>query len=139
MGAVARAEVIWIEGENSYRASVTRHPWWYDKVKRDQLSGGDFISNWDASKVGEAEYHFNAKSAGSFEFWVRANPVQSSMTYQLNDGPQTPVDMNANQVGVTNIAADNGLDVRFIAWLKFHQPEQSSWLSRLLRVRHRCV
>jgi hypothetical protein len=117
LGSACRAEVIWVEGENPFRASVTRHPWWYDKVKRDQLSGGDFISNWDPNKVGEVEYHFNAKQAGSYEFWIRANPVQSSMTYQLNGGEQKSVDMNAN-VGATNIAADNGLDVRFIAWLK---------------------
>jgi hypothetical protein len=117
-GRLCSAEVIWVEGENPFRASVTRHPWWYDKVKHDRLSGGDLISNWDPNKVGEVEYRFVASQAGSFDFWVRANPVQSSMTYQLNAGPQTPINMTGNLVGSTNIAADNGLDVRFIAWIR---------------------
>ena len=38
-----RAETIWIEGEKPVRSTMNRHPWWYDQVKRDQFSGGDFI------------------------------------------------------------------------------------------------
>ncbi len=40
------ADYIWIEGESPQSQTVSRHPWWYDKVKKDQLTGGDFISNW---------------------------------------------------------------------------------------------
>ena len=29
---------------------MNRHPWWYDQVKRDHFSGGDFISNFDKDK-----------------------------------------------------------------------------------------
>src|SRR5580704_7588009 len=50
---------IWIEGENPTVNKMNRHPWWYDQVKRDQLSGGDLISNW-SDKPGEAEYKFTA-------------------------------------------------------------------------------
>jgi len=114
----SRAEVIWIEGENPFRASVTRHPWWYDKVQRDQLSGGDYISNWDDKKTGEAEYHFNAKQSASYEFWVRANPVDTILTYQLNGGGITQIATADNRVGLTNIAENNALDIRMIAWFK---------------------
>ena len=37
---VSHAEVLWIEGESPTTSTMHRHPWWYDKVKRDQLSGG---------------------------------------------------------------------------------------------------
>jgi hypothetical protein len=114
----ARAELIWVEGENPFRSSVTRHPWWYDKVQKDQLSGGDYISNWDDKKAGEAEYHFNAKQTGDYEFWVRANPIDTTLIYQLNGGDPTTIDTADNRVGLTNIAENNALDLRFIAWLK---------------------
>jgi len=53
----ARSEVIWVEGENPIRSTMHRHPWWYDKVQRDQLSGGDFISNWDPKNAGDLSIH----------------------------------------------------------------------------------
>src|SRR5277367_2699256 len=85
----AHAAYIWIEGEAPTKANVKRHPWWYDRVKTDELSGGDMISNWDDSKAGELEYVFQAPTAGEYEFWVRANPVQTKLSYQLNEGAWT--------------------------------------------------
>ena len=41
-----RAAVIWVEGEKPVRSTMHRHPWWYDQVKREQFSGGDFMSNF---------------------------------------------------------------------------------------------
>ena len=73
----APAEILWIEGEKPAAQTMTRHPWWYDQVKRDQLSGGDFISNFDKDKRAEAEYAVAAEQAGRYQFWVRANPVQA--------------------------------------------------------------
>jgi hypothetical protein len=110
------AEVIWIEGENPVRSSMHRHPWWYDKVQRDKLSGGDFISNWDPVNAGEATYQFTASANGNYEFWVRANPVGTSLKYRLNGGDLTPIDTTKN-VDSMNIAEGNALDVRFIAWM----------------------
>src|SRR5262249_13517618 len=101
-GRPARAGWVWVEGEKPVRSTMHRHPWWYDKVKRDQLSGGDFISNF-AKEPGEASYAVNAPAAGSYEFWVRANPIQSQLSYRLNGGPWTPVDMTRDQQGNTNI------------------------------------
>ena len=112
---IAHAAYIWIEGEAPTKADVKRHPWWYDKVKTDELSGGAMISNWDDRKAGELEYDFAAPAAGDYEFWVRANPVDTKLTYQLNGGPWNTIDFAQAQDRI-NIAADDKFDLRFIAW-----------------------
>ena len=112
----AQAAWIWVEGEKPARAAMNRHPWWYDKVKKDQLSGGDFLSNFDAKKAGTAEYAVVAPEAGSYDFWVRANPVQSRMSYKLGEGSWTAIDLSKDQSGNTNIAEDDKPDLRFVAW-----------------------
>ncbi len=86
LAAPVRAEWIWVEGEQPSRATVNRHPW-YDQVKREELSGGDFISNFNEQKAGEAEYTFKVNESGQYDFWVRANPVQARLSYRLGDGP----------------------------------------------------
>jgi hypothetical protein len=112
------AESIWIEGEKPAKSTMNRHPWWYDQVKKDQLSGGDWISNFEQKKLGEAEYSVTPKAAGKFEFWVRANPIQAKLSYRLNDGEWTPIDFEKSAGEPTNIAADGKFDLRFIAWVK---------------------
>ncbi len=112
----ARAAWIWVEGEKASRSTMHRHPYWYDQVKRDQLSGGDLISNFDA-RAGEATYRFNAPAAGEYVLWVRANPIQAKLSYRLNDGPSTPIDVDKG-IEATNIAADGKPDLRFLAWAK---------------------
>jgi len=64
LSSLAQAATIWIEGEKPSVNKMNRHPWWYDKVKRDQLSGGDFISNFNKDNPGEAEYRFSAPQTG---------------------------------------------------------------------------
>ena len=54
---LSASEYIWVEGEAPKTQSVTRHPWWYEKVKKSELSGGDFLANW-GNKPGEATYEF---------------------------------------------------------------------------------
>ncbi len=80
--------------------------------------GGDFISNFSPDKVGEAAYAVTAREGGQYDFWVRANPVQSRLSYRLGDGPWTPIDLNGQTVGNVNIAADGKPDLRFLAWAK---------------------
>jgi hypothetical protein len=115
--AAAQPSWIWIEGENPAEAKVTRHPWWYDQVKKQEFSGGDFISNWSDQRIGEAVYRFNAPKAGDYHFWVRANPVQSKLGYSLNGAAAKPLEMNGQQTGNINVAADGKPDLRFIAWI----------------------
>ncbi len=114
----APAAWIWVEGEKPTVNKMNRHPWWYDQVKRDQFSGGDFISNFNQDKAGEAEYRFTAAQAGEYEFWVRANPLQATLTYALNGGAATPIDLNGEKREEINVAADDKPDLRFLAWSK---------------------
>ena len=113
----ALAEVIWIEGEQPAQSRATRHPW-YTQIKRQELSGGDLLSNFDDNRPGEAEYRFAAKTAGQYELWVRANPVLARLSYRLNDGQWQEINLEHNQVGSVNIAADDKPDLRFLAWVR---------------------
>ena len=111
----AEAAWVWIEGEQPAVNRMNRHPW-YDQVRRDQFSGGDFISNFSDTKAGEAEYRFEVAAAGKFDFWLRANPVKSKLAYQLNGGAETLVDFAQGTQDQLNVAADGKPDLRFIAW-----------------------
>ncbi len=116
--ASAQAAWVWIEGETPTVNRMNRHPWWYDRVQRDQFSGGDFISNFNKDKAGEAEYRFKAPQPGDYEFWVRANPLAAKLSYELNGGAETPIDLNREKRGELNVAEDGQPDLRFIAWSK---------------------
>ncbi|MFO1043100.1 MAG: hypothetical protein U0941_15015 [Planctomycetaceae bacterium] len=118
VASAAFAETIWIEGEKPSKSTMNRHPWWYDQVKKDQLSGGDWISNFEPKKTGEAQYSVTPKEPGKFEFWVRANPIQSKLSFRLNDGDWKPIEFDKSGGEPTNIAADGKIDLRFIAWIK---------------------
>ena len=118
-----QAAWIWVEGEKPTKSTMNRHPWWYDQVKKEHFSGGEFISNFDESKSGEAEYSFQSPESGKFDFWVHANPVQARLSYRLNDGKWTSIDPAKDQVGNVNVAADSKPDLRFIAWGKVGQVE----------------
>jgi len=112
-----QAAWIWVEGEKPVKSTMHRHPYWYDQVKRDQLSGGDLISNF-SDQPGEASYRFIAPLGGEYELWVRANPIQAKLSYRLNDnGFWASIDVDSG-LDSTNIAADNKPDLRFLAWAK---------------------
>lgn len=113
-----RGAWVWVEGEKPLRSAVTRHPYWYDAVKRDQLSGRDFLSHWSDTGPGEASYRVSFPQTGPYEFWVRANPIQSALSYQIDDGPWTPVPFGGELRDSTNIAADGKPDLRFLAWVR---------------------
>jgi hypothetical protein len=49
------AATVWQEGESPAASTMHRHPWWFDKVKQELLSGGDWISNF-AKEEGTADY-----------------------------------------------------------------------------------
>ncbi len=114
---VRAANYIWIEGEAAQTQTMTPHPWWYGKVKRDLLSGGDFISNWTDKQAGEASYGFSTSTEQEYIFWVRANPVATKLSYQLDRGQWNLIDMKGAEDTV-NIADDGKIDLRFIAWVK---------------------
>ncbi|HRX79866.1 MAG TPA: hypothetical protein P5307_12435, partial [Pirellulaceae bacterium] len=110
------AESIWVEGEAAQTKQITRHDW-YDSVKKDVLSGQEWLSHFDAGKPGMATYDIEAAKSGTYQLWVRANHVKSSLSYRLDDGEWQPVATDRNQRGAMNIARDNKPDLRFIAWV----------------------
>ena len=111
------AEILWVEAEQPAKATLTRHPWWYEKVKRAEFSGGGFVAHWDADKPGLAQYDVLAKAAGEHQLWIRANPVQSAMSVQVNGGKWSPIATDKNTTDNTNVAEDGKADLRFIAWI----------------------
>lgn len=112
----AQAAWIWVEGEAASKTNIRKHPWYYGQTKKEQLSGGDFLAHFDKAAAGEAEFRFQAPADGNYTFWLRANPVQSSLRYSLNDTPLTSVDFTKNQTDQVNIAADHAPDLRFLSW-----------------------
>jgi hypothetical protein len=114
---VADDSFIWVEGESAASTNMKPNPWYGGAVNKAELSGGDFISNFSPEE-GHADYQFNAAQAGSYTFWIRANPIgDPKLEYQLNGGAATEVDFKG-ATDVVNIANDNKPDLRFIAWIK---------------------
>ena len=110
------ADFIWIEGEAAKSNSMTRHPWWYDKVKKDEFSGGNFISNW-GDKPAEALYEFESPADKEYVFWVRANPQGTKLSYKLDDTDWQLIALDGN-LDLINVAEDAKPDLRFISWTK---------------------
>jgi len=117
-GRPAAAAWVWVEGEKPVRSTMHRHPWWYDKVRNDLLSGGDLISNFSDQGPGEASYRVVAPGDGAYELWVRANPVETRLNVKVNASAWAPVDMNREASGRVNIAADGANDLRYLAWAR---------------------
>jgi hypothetical protein len=114
-----RAATVWQEGEASSASTMHRHPWWFDKVKQELLSGGDWISNF-AKEEGTAEYRLTIPEAGDYTLWLRANPTGTQLSWTLG-GQEQAVDFGNEKRGEQNIADDGKPDLRFIAWVKAGQ------------------
>lgn len=108
---------IWLEGEAAAQAKTARHPWWYDQVQKDQLSGGDWLSNFSADAgPGTATYQFRAPKEGSYRLYLRVNPTRSGYSYAIDNGPPQKLDLGT-AFDTANVAADNKPDLRFIGWV----------------------
>lgn len=112
----AEDAVFWIEGESASESKVAKHPWYHGQVKTGEFSGGDFISHFSKEYPGTARYDFEVPAATDLELWVRANPIQSRLSFQLDDAAMTSIDMSKRQTGNVNIASDGKPDLRFLAW-----------------------
>jgi len=111
------AEWIWIEGESSKSGTAKRHPWYHDAVKKELLSGGDFISHFDDSQAAQTTYEFVANQAGEYDFWMRVNPIQAKLSVEINGGTKRPVDLKGAKDPL-NIASDGKPDLRFQSWVE---------------------
>ena len=113
--ALADDSYIWVEGEAASSTDIKPHPWYSTMVNKAQLSGGDFLANFSPQE-GHAEYQFNAAKAGTYYFWIRANPIgDPKLDYTLNGGTATPIDFSS-PLDVINIANDSKPDLRFVGW-----------------------
>lgn len=111
------ADEIRIEGESATNHQMNRHRWWYDKVNTSELSGGDWISNFNEKKVGTVGYSFKVERDGSYHLHLRVNPTKASLSYRLDAGSWKRVALD-QATDVRNIAADGKPDLRFIGWVK---------------------
>jgi hypothetical protein len=91
--ALAGDETIWVEGESPARSTFQKHGW-YDAVKKDVLSGGDWLSHYGA-QPGEASYAVQVKEGGAYAFWVRCNTLLVTQHYRVDDGEWLPCDLSA--------------------------------------------
>jgi hypothetical protein len=125
------SDAIWLEGEEASRSDVSRHGW-YDSVKKDTLSGNEWLSHFNEGKEGTAEFDFRVAEADRFTFWIRANPVAAKLSYKLDRASDwTSIDLNRDQRGNINIASDNKPDLRFICWVKVGVIELSAGLHKI--------
>ena len=87
-------DLIRIEGESA-NASIMKGHGWYDSIKRGELSGGDWLSNFAKGAITVAEYQFEVKEGGEHEFWLRANPsAGAKLSVRLNGGEWREVAMS---------------------------------------------
>src|SRR5262245_15406308 len=91
----AHAASIWVEGEAPSQKSVQHHGW-YDSVKKDLLSGGNWLSHYGA-KAGEATYAVEVLEAGSYTLWARINPVASQPSWRSDDAAWAKIDLKESR------------------------------------------
>ena len=111
---LSAATSLWIEGEAATRKNMTKHGW-YDAVKKEGMSGGEWLSHYDQGKPGTATYEFESPEAGQFTFWWRGNPFAAKVSYALNGAAAAEIDFSDKR-GEYMISEKP--DHRFLAWVK---------------------
>jgi hypothetical protein len=114
---VNAADYVWIEGEAAPQHSM-RPQGWYDRVNKENLSGGEWLSHFAGGAPPVATYPFSIDQAGEYHFWLRCNPVADPrISYQVDDGGWQPIDLGTS-IQRVNIAADGKPDIRFVGWVQ---------------------
>lgn len=109
------ADILWIEGEDAASKSMVKHGW-YDSVKKGELSGSEWLSHFGSGEMPVATYLVEASEAGSYDFWLRANPVGTAMSIKVNGGEWMSISLKKQEQNM-NIASDGKPDLRFVAWI----------------------
>ena len=110
------AASVWIEGESAASSNAVKHSWYGGGVKKDLLSGGGFVSHFEAKQPAEMSYGFDAPEAGEYAFWMRVNPTQAKLSVEINGGAKTEISLKGARE-IVNIASDGKPDLRFLAWV----------------------
>ena len=109
---------VWVEGEQAKQKSV-RHNGWYEGLDEGMLSGGAALANWGGPPA-TASYEVEISAAGTYQLWLRANPVSSRLSVKVGDGESQEVNFKGDALKHEhlNIAADRKIDLRFLTWVK---------------------
>jgi len=113
---MAADDYVWVEGEAATSKTVQPHGWYSDAVKKEQLSGKAWVSNFSDKADGLASYDLTVPADGDYTLWVRANIIGAALSYQLDGGAWTAINTGKG-VDVVNIASDGKPDMRIIGWL----------------------
>ncbi len=108
--------MVWCEGEAATSSTMAPHNWYSGMVHKDQLSGGEWISNFSTNADGLATYELTIPQDGDYTFWVRANPIAAALAYRIGAGEWIEIETGKN-TDVVNLASDDKPDLRFLAWM----------------------
>jgi hypothetical protein len=110
------SDSVWVEGENASDRHVTPHVWYSDAVRKEQMSGGAWLSHFSATSDGTARYEVTIPKDGNYVMWVRCNPY-GALSWQVDGGTWTKFE-NSKPVDVINLASDDKHDLRYLGWLR---------------------
>ena len=63
------------------------------------------------------QYSVAAKIPGKYQLWVRANPLRAKLSFRINGGDWSAINLEQNQFDNINVASDDKPDLRFLAWV----------------------
>lgn len=124
------ASYVWIEGEEARDSDFRPHNWYSDMVKKDSLSGGNWLSTFDGPAGATGTWDVVIPKDGTWTLWLRANPIQAGLDWRLDDGAWQAADVSRPQDNL-NIASDGKPDLRFVAWLQAGKAEVKAGKHRL--------
>ncbi len=107
-------ESIWVEGEDAAKSTFQKHGW-YDGVKKDVLSGQNWLSHY-GPQPGEASWSVDAKEGGEYAFWVRCNTIMVTQHYKIDSGDWVECDLKSEPREEMMISPNP--DHRSLAWVK---------------------
>jgi len=108
-------EAVWIEGEDATQHNFKKHGW-YDRVRKDMLSGREWLSHYRQGQPGVATWRFTVKEGGRYTWWLRCNVVLMTQHYRLDGGEWVEMDLTSDVRERLNLVAKP--DHRFIGWVK---------------------
>src|SRR4051812_37521745 len=83
VASAADGDYLWVEGESAATKQLAANSW-YASVKKGQLSGGAWVSNWGKAE-GRCDYKVDAPEDGEYTLWVRANSIGAALSYKIGD------------------------------------------------------
>ncbi len=117
LSTTVHADTVWIEGEAAVSHDYKKHGW-YDAVRKDVFSGGEWLSHYDQRSPGTATYRIQIEKPGDHTFWLRCNYFKAAMEYRLDGGSWKTIDLSRSR---DTMMISQKPDHRFIGWVKVGQ------------------